>query len=253
LNKALSVVLFAISFSVLLNSQIAYGATEQVFFEDFDGALVGWTESLCNRNEPAGQTCSLQQTTQLFDVPNEPAISSPNWGFVEIFDFTIQGFPGSAEVRYQKSFNVVTEDDYDISAVLGVKDCQGGNIPCHIASRVYVDGSLIFEQAGPDIAREPPFPTHVFFEQSMIHLTQGIHILELGMFTPSAFGGNFRGSFDDVLIQREIPDQVIGGEIIPIETTSLILAGVQSFSWMIPVVLSILGIGLFVFRKSENS
>jgi len=47
-------------------------------------------------------------------------------------------------------------------------------------------------------------------------------------------------------------DEVIGGEIIPIETTSLILAGSQSLSWMIPVVLSVLGIGLFVVsRKSE--
>ena len=45
---------------------------------------------------------------------------------------------------------------------------------------------------------------------------------------------------------------VIGGEIIPIETTSLILAGAQSFSWMIPVLLSGIGIGLFVVsRKSE--
>ena len=49
------------------------------------------------------------------------------------------------------------------------------------------------------------------------------------------------------------PDpQAIGGEIIPIETTSLLLAGVQSFSWMIPVALSVLGIGLFVVsRKNE--
>jgi len=47
-------------------------------------------------------------------------------------------------------------------------------------------------------------------------------------------------------------DSMIGGEIIPIETTSLILAGAQTFSWMIPVVLSVLGIGLFVVsRKSE--
>jgi len=45
---------------------------------------------------------------------------------------------------------------------------------------------------------------------------------------------------------------VVGGELIPIETTTLILAGSQSFSWMIPVVLSVLGIGLFVVsRKSE--
>jgi len=47
---------------------------------------------------------------------------------------------------------------------------------------------------------------------------------------------------------------VVGGEIIPIETTSLLLASAQTFSWMIPVVLSVLGIGLFVAsRKSENS
>jgi len=47
--------------------------------------------------------------------------------------------------------------------------------------------------------------------------------------------------------------QVVGGKIIQIETTSLILAGAQSFSWMIPVILSGIGIGLFVLRKSENS
>ena len=37
------------------------------------------------------------------------------------------------------------------------------------------------------------------------------------------------------------------------DTTSLILAGAQSFFWMIPVILSVVGIGLFVFKKSENS
>jgi len=48
------------------------------------------------------------------------------------------------------------------------------------------------------------------------------------------------------------PSPPVGGEIIPIQTISLLLAGAQSFSWMIPVVLSILGIGLFVVsRKSE--
>ena len=49
-----------------------------------------------------------------------------------------------------------------------------------------------------------------------------------------------------------IPQNFVGGEFIPIETTSLIVAGAQSFSWMIPVVLSGIGIGLFaVSRKSE--
>ncbi len=48
---------------------------------------------------------------------------------------------------------------------------------------------------------------------------------------------------------------VVGGELIPIDTTALLLAGVQTnAAWLIPVVLSVLGIGLFVVsRKSENS
>jgi hypothetical protein len=49
-------------------------------------------------------------------------------------------------------------------------------------------------------------------------------------------------------IQVEI--QLVAGEIIPIDQTSLILASAQSYSWMIPVLLSGIGIGLFVFRKS---
>jgi len=41
----------------------------------------------------------------------------------------------------------------------------------------------------------------------------------------------------------------VGGEIIPIETTALILAGAQTFSWMIPVIVSAIGIGIVIARK----
>jgi len=55
------------------------------------------------------------------------------------------------------------------------------------------------------------------------------------------------------LLETNFEQPVVGGELIPIEQTSLILAGAQTFSWMIPVTLSVLGIGLFVVsRKSEN-
>ncbi len=44
----------------------------------------------------------------------------------------------------------------------------------------------------------------------------------------------------------------VGGEFLLIDSTALLLAGAQSTSWMIPLVLSVLGIGLFVVsRKSE--
>jgi len=46
-------------------------------------------------------------------------------------------------------------------------------------------------------------------------------------------------------------NEIIGGEIIPIEQTALLLAGVQSVSmWMIPVVAGI-GIGVFVIKRRK--
>ena len=45
------------------------------------------------------------------------------------------------------------------------------------------------------------------------------------------------------------PSNLVAGEIIPIETTSLILAGAQSFSWMIPVLVAALGIAVVIARK----
>ena len=43
---------------------------------------------------------------------------------------------------------------------------------------------------------------------------------------------------------------VVGGEMIPIGTTSLILAGTQSaFSWMIPITVSAIGIAIVIAKK----
>jgi hypothetical protein len=45
----------------------------------------------------------------------------------------------------------------------------------------------------------------------------------------------------------------VGGELIPIDTTVLLLAGAQSSMWLLPFMLSIIGVGVFVvFRKSQN-
>ena len=45
----------------------------------------------------------------------------------------------------------------------------------------------------------------------------------------------------------------VGGEIIPINTSALLLAGVQSVSmWMIPVVVSGAGIGVFVIMRTRK-
>jgi len=47
-----------------------------------------------------------------------------------------------------------------------------------------------------------------------------------------------------------IADTIIGGELIPLDTTTLLLAGVQTnLAWMIPVALSAVGIGIFILKK----
>ena len=49
-------------------------------------------------------------------------------------------------------------------------------------------------------------------------------------------------------------DQLIGGELIPLDTTSLLLAGTQiTASWMIPVIVTGAGIVLVFVRNSKNS
>jgi len=45
-------------------------------------------------------------------------------------------------------------------------------------------------------------------------------------------------------------DQVIGGTIIPIDTTSLLLAGTYSTTaWLIPAIVAAIGIGIVILRK----
>jgi len=57
----------------------------------------------------------------------------------------------------------------------------------------------------------------------------------------------------EVAHQGECVD--VGGEFLQLDTTSLLVAGVQmNAAWLIPVLVSAVGIGLFVVsRKSKNS
>ena len=51
------------------------------------------------------------------------------------------------------------------------------------------------------------------------------------------------------------PEPIVGGKLLPIDTSALLVAGAQTnVTWLIPIVLSVIGIGLFVVsRKSDNS
>jgi len=127
--------------------------------------------------------------------------------------------------------------------------------------KIYLDGVLIHSATKSAI---PPVATN-HHEVATIGSFAGP-----GVSSFFAFNGNLDefSIWNRVLSPSEITDlynngfgltfidnnHVVGGELIPIHTTSLLLAGAQTFSWMIPVILSVVGIGLFVVsRKSENS
>ena len=68
-----------------------------------------------------------------------------------------------------------------------------------------------------------------------------VNVIESGQ--EQTFGG------DEPITTIPIICSPVGGELIPIESTSLLLASAQTFSWMIPIVLSAIGIGIVIARR----
>ncbi len=51
-----------------------------------------------------------------------------------------------------------------------------------------------------------------------------------------------------------VEEQLVGGSLVPIDTTSLLLAGTQmTASWMIPVIVAGIGIAIVIARKFKIS
>ena len=49
-----------------------------------------------------------------------------------------------------------------------------------------------------------------------------------------------------------LPQVAVGGTFVPVDVTSLLAAGVFSSSWMIPVLVSAVGLGFAVFRLKRK-
>ena len=98
------------------------------------------------------------------------------------------------------------------------------------------------DQTGEDLSDHIDYPSS--------HQSVSVDVVISLLTTGNAFAqlNEFTQTFS------QTPNPLVGGELLPIDSTALLLAGAQTFSWMIPVLLSGIGIGLFVVsRKSENS
>ena len=100
-----------------------------------------------------------------------------------------------------------------------------------------------------------PFPNSIAFDSA-----GNLYVADAGLQTVGQYSSAGTLLIADFAPGLVVPTEIafdftllpIGGKIVPIDSAALLLAGVQSFSWMIPVVLSGIGIGLFVVsRKSE--
>ena len=69
---------------------------------------------------------------------------------------------------------------------------------------------------------------------------------------PQALSFAFDGGSETLCVPALKSFDVVGGFDVPINTSSLLLAGVQSISmWMIPVVIAGIGIGVFVIKRRK--
>jgi len=66
----------------------------------------------------------------------------------------------------------------------------------------------------------------------------------INLHTANHPGGEIRGQVSC------IPSTPVGGELIPLDTTMILVAGTHSVAaWMIPVIVSAIGIGIVIARK----
>ena len=95
-------------------------------------------------------------------------------------------------------------------------------------------GDFIITQESPGILWHVKWDGSQFVTQNIAQVSQWEHV------TFSSAG----------IVEIPPTEQIIGGEIIPIESASLLLAGAQTNAlWIIPVVLTGAGIGLVLARK----
>jgi len=119
------------------------------------------------------------------------------------------------------------ENDFMLS-INGTKINSGQSIKVRINTDFFIDETQIDEYNFKDISGDDECPLDL--ETSMM------------LIDPTSV---------TCIITNIFQVKVIGGELLQIDTSPLLLASAQSTTWMIPVVISAIGIGLFVASRKS--
>jgi len=123
--------------------------------------------------------------------------------------------------------------------VFSVSDVPIGN---------YVDGTKINVKVFVDLAADN---WKIFLNDLLSHdgtFGGSTQINTIRFSTPTGGSLDVQAGIDNVLVSVGCP--LVGGDLIPLDTTALLLAGTYSTAaWMIPVIVSAIGIGIVIARK----
>ncbi len=229
-----------------LGTPVFANPMEQITNGDFEtGTFAGWTVT----SQGAGSVV-INDGTVSFPVAgivppisgNFDAVTTQFFPSVNMLSepFVVPSGVQSANVNWNdRIFNSQVFSDPNQEVRVEIRDSTGTIVLASIFSTNPGDPSI---QPGPN-ARS-------FDITTLLQSLEGQSVRLC--FTQEDNLGNFELVLDDVSLT--IDTMLVGGELLSIDSTALLLAGAQTFSWMIPVIVSAIGIGLFVVsRKSENS
>jgi len=205
----------------------------------------------CPGLEPKGIAASFvywsgpaqQQVAVDFSFINDAASSN---AFADAIDATVRPFagttaPGSAINFAVPLFNNAFDGDRLVIDVSG--DGAGNDGDDTATARDNAIAGVVDVINGIVIS---PTPGILAFYQVNVTGGAGSFVLEAATFV------DFEQAIKEKIVLEIVECNGVGGEFLPIDSTALMLAGAQTFSWMIPVIVSAIGIGLFVVsRKSE--
>jgi len=145
----------------------------------------------------------------------------------------------------------VADQDTVFTNIDGVVVGPGGpgnafKIDANYCDPVGINLPLLSESMNADCVFEPGETWEFVIQDYFSPLFLPSAIASIGVTSPEATPDFSSGSI--IAIPGKIP--TVGGEMINVDSTALILAGTQNTAaWMIPVIVSVIGIGIVISRK----